>query len=432
MSVSVVLFTAFVVLLIMGVAVEVSLTFASFIYLFGFSNVPVMVVAQKFFTAADSYSLMAIPFFIIAGGILEKGGVAKRLVDMFNAILGWLPGGLAIAAFIASAFFGAISGSSAATVAAIGSIIVPVMIKEGYTERFSLATVASAGFLGIIIPPSIPMVIYSMALGISVTDVFLGGIIPGIMLACGMAIYSVIYGIKHRHEIVIHKFSFRNLWVTFKAAIWALLMPVIILGGIYGGIFTPTESAAVAILYGLIVSKFIYYELDFTVLRDIFQGAIKTTCQIMFIVCAASAFAYVLTRENVTANLARALIGAAQNKFMFWLLVTILLLIVGCIMDTVPAIMILAPLFAACLSNYGISNVAFGVIMVINLGIGLCTPPVGLNLYVAAGLRKVGLETVVNRHLWCYLGLAMLLLILFMAFPEIITFLPSTSAAQAG
>lgn len=427
MSVNVVLFSTFIFLLIMGVPVAVSLTFASFIYLFGFSNVPVMVVAQKFFTAADSYSLMAIPFFIIAGGILEKGGVAKRLVDLFNAILGWLPGGLAIAAFIASAFFGAISGSSAATVAAIGSIIVPVMIKEGYPEKFALATVASAGFLGIIIPPSIPMVIYSMALGISVTDVFLGGVIPGIMLALGMSVYSVIYGVKHRHEIVIHTFSIRNLCSAFKEAIWALLMPVIILGGIYGGVFTPTESAAVAIVYGLLVSKFIYHELNFNVLKDILQGATKVTCQIMFIVCAASAFAYVLTRENVTANMAKALIGAANNEFIFWLLVTILLLIVGCIMDTVPAIMILAPLFGACLGNYGISNVAFGVVMVVNLGIGLCTPPVGLNLYVAAGLRKVGLETVVNRHLWCYLVLALLLLILFMAFPQIITYLPNST-----
>lgn len=169
------------------------------------------------------------------------------------------------------------------------------------------------------------------------------------------------------------------------------------------------------------------HELDFAVLKDIMSGAIKTTCQIMFIVCSATAFAYVLTRENVTANMAKALIGAANSTVMFWLLVTILLLIVGCIMDTVPAIMILAPLFAACLKTYGISDVAFGVIMVINLGIGLCTPPVGLNLYVAAGLRKVGIETVVNKHLWCYLGLAVLLLVIFMAFPQIITFLPSTA-----
>ena len=429
MSVNVVLFSSFIFLLVMGVPVAVSLTFSAFIYLIGFANIPVMVVAQKFFTAADSYSLMAIPFFIIAGGILEKGGVAKRLVDMFNAILGWIPGGLAIAAFIASAFFGAISGSSAATVAAIGSIIVPIMIKEGYTERFALATVAAAGFLGIIIPPSIPMVIYGMALGISVTDVFLGGVIPGIMLALGMAVYSVIYGFKHKNEIVIHKFSIRNLWVTFKSAIWALLMPVIILGGIYGGIFTPTESAAVAIIYGLIVSKFIYHELDFATLRDIFKGSVKTSCQIMFIVCAATAFAYVLTRENVTANLAKAIISIASNKFMFWALVTVLLLIVGCIMDTVPAVMILAPLFASCLDTCGISDVAFGVVMIINLGIGLCTPPVGLNLYVAAGLRKVGIETVVNMHLWKYLALALLLLILFMAFPQIITFLPSTAVS---
>jgi C4-dicarboxylate transporter DctM subunit len=424
LNVYIVLFASFVFLLIMGVPVAVSLTFSSFIYLFGFTNIPVMVVAQKFFTAADSYSLMAIPFFMIAGGLLEKGGVAKRLVNLFNAILGWLPGGLAIAAFIASAFFGAISGSSAATVAAIGAIIVPIMVKEGYDERFALSTVAAAGFLGIIIPPSIPMVIYGMAIGISVTDVFLGGIIPGIMLALGMAVYSIIYGTKHRHEIVIHRFSLRNLWLAFQDAIWALLMPIIILGGIYGGIFTPTESAAVAIIYGLLVGKFIYHELDFDIIRDILRGSVKTSCQIMFIVCAATAFAYVLTRENVTSNLARFIISVAGNKLAFWVLVTVLLLIVGCIMDTVPAVMILAPLFAPCLATYGISNVAFGVIMIINLGIGLCTPPVGLNLYVAAGLRKVGIETVCNRHLWRYLALAMAILVLFMALPQIVTFLP--------
>lgn len=425
MSVEVILFTTFLALLMLGVPVAVSLTFASFIYLVGFAGIPVMVVGQKFFTAADSYSLMAIPFFMIAGGLLEKGGVAKRLVNLFNAVLGWIPGRLAIAAFIASAFFGAISGSSAATVAAIGAIIIPIMIEEGYEERFALATVASAGFLGIIIPPSIPMVIYGMAIGISVTDVFLGGIIPGIMLAVGMAVYSVFYGFQHKKEIVIHKFHLGTLWITFKEAVWSLLMPVIILGGIYGGIFTPTESAAVAIIYGLLVGVFIYHELDLKVIRDILKGSVKTSCQIMFIVCAATVFAYVLTRENVTANMAKAIISVAGNGFVFWLLVTILLIVVGCFMDTVPAVMILAPLFATCLKNYGISNVAFGVIMIINLGIGLCTPPVGLNLYVAAGLRKTGIETVANRHLIRYLCLAVLLMALFMACPQIITFLPT-------
>lgn len=428
MSVTAILFMVFALLLIAGVPVAVSLTFASFIYLIGFTNISVMVVAQKFFTAADSYSLMAIPFFIIAGGILEKGGVAKRLVDLFNAMLGWIPGGLAVAAFIASAFFGAISGSSAATVAAIGSIIVPIMLKEGYPLRFSLATVASAGFLGIIIPPSIPMVIYGMALGISVTDVFLGGVVPGILLALGMSVNAVIYGFRHRSELVIHKFSFKNLWLTFKESIWAILMPVIILGGIYGGVFTPTEAAAVSILYGLIVSRLIYHEITFALLRSILKGSIKTSCQIMFIVCAATAFAYVLTRENVTSDMANAIIGFADNAVVFWVLVTLLLLIVGCFMDTVPAVMILAPLFASVLGNYGISNVAFGVIMIINLGIGLCTPPVGLNLYVAAGLQKVGLETVVNSHLFRYLLLALLMMILFMVFPQIVTFLPGLAA----
>ena len=267
------------------------------------------------------------------------------------------------------------------------------------------------------------MVIYSMALGISVTDVFLGGVIPGIMLACGMALYSIIYGIKHKGEIKIHKFSLRNLWLTFKDAIWALLMPVIILGGIYGGIFTPTESAAVAILYGLIVSKFIYHELDFAVLKDIMSGAIKTTCQIMFIVCSATAFAYVLTRENVTANMAKALIGAANSTVMFWLLVTILLLIVGCIMDTVPAIMILAPLFAACLKTYGISDVAFGVIMVINLGIGLCTPPVGSALFVGCAIGKTPIERTSKNMLPLY-AVMVTVLLLVTYIPEISLWLP--------
>ncbi|WP_101910318.1 TRAP transporter large permease [Marasmitruncus massiliensis] len=427
-STAIVLFVIFICLLIVGVPVAVSLAFSSFVYLFCFTNITPMVVAQKFFTAADSYSLMAIPFFMIAGGLLEKGGVAKRLVDFGSSILGWLPGGLAITAFVASAFFGAISGSSAATVAAIGAIMVPIMIREGYPERFALATCASAGFLGIIIPPSIPMVIYGMAVGISVTDVFLGGIFPGIILALGMAIYSVVYGFKHKNEIVIHKFSLRKVWQSFKDAVWALLMPVIILGGIYGGIFTPTEAAAVATLYGAVVGTFVYRELDLKKIIDILRGSVKTSCVIMFIVCAATAFAYVLTRENVTTSIAKWIIGIAGNQLTFWILVTVLLLFVGTFMDTVPAVMILAPIFANVLNDYGISSVVFGVVMIINLGIGLCTPPVGLNLYVAAGLRKVGIEIVCNKHLLIYLILATAFLILLMACPNIITWLPSMAA----
>lgn len=418
-----ILFISFFILLILGVPIALCLAASATLSLFA-SGVNLIVVAQKMFTAMDSYSLMAIPFFMIAGGLLADGGVSKRLTDFAKSLVGWLPGGIAIVVFLSSAFFGAISGSSAATVAAIGAIMLPAMLEDGYPLKFSLATIASGGFLGIIVPPSIPMVIYGMAAGASVSEVFMGGFLPGFMLAGGMSIYSVIWAIRHKEMLKPHKFSLRNVWVTFKSAIWALIMPLIVLGGIYGGIFTPTEAACVAVFYGLLVGLFVYRELNLKSIANILRSSIITTGVLLFVIAGATAFGLVLTRENVPQTVAQIITTVATNRFVFWLMVTVMLLIVGTFMDTCPAVMILTPIFAPALVAYNIDPVVFGVVMIINLGIGLCTPPVGLNLYVAAGLKKTTIENVVGKDLLCYLFAAVVVLVLLMAVPQIIMFLP--------
>ena len=322
-----VIFGTFLLAVFFGVPIALSLVLGTVVPLTLFSNVPVTVIMQKMFASIDSYSLMAVPFYIIAGGFLDKGGVSKRLVNLADALVGWLPGGLAVVTFLASAFFGAISGSAAATVAAIGGLLYPSMIERGYDQRFSLATISIGGILGIIIPPSIPMVLFGISASVDVSKIFMGGIIPGILLVVAMSIYSVIYG--KRHNLETKKFELRALGHALKDAIWALLMPLIILGGIYAGIMTPTEAAAVAIIYGLIVGLCIYRELSAKMLVKIVTDAVASSGQIMFIVAGASAFGYVMTRENVPTKVANFITGVAGNYWVFYLLVILLLLFVG-------------------------------------------------------------------------------------------------------
>ena len=401
-----VLFIGFFALLVLGIPIALSLTMSATLVLW-LDGMNMSVVVQKIFTAMDTYSLMAIPFFMIAGGLLADGGVSKRLTDFAKSLVGWLPGGFAIVVFLSSAFFGAISGSSAATVAAIGAIMVPAMLADGYPLKFALATVASG-----------------MASGASVSDVFMGGFIPGFMLAGGMSVYSVIWAIRHKDMLVSHKFSIHNVWISFKNAIWALIMPLIVLGGIYGGVFNATEAACVAVFYGLFVGVVIYKELNFKNIFQILRNSVVTTAMLLFVIAGATVFGLILTRFNVPQTVATGITTIATNRFMFWALVTVLLLIVGTFMDTCPAVMILTPIFTPALAAYDIDPVVFGVVMIINLGIGLCTPPVGLNLYVAAGLRKTTIENVVGRDLWFYLLAAVTVLVILMAIPQIIMFLP--------
>lgn len=345
---------------------------------------------------------------------MEKGGVSKRLINLASALVGNIPGGMAVVCFLASAFFGAISGSSTATVIAIGSIMVPGMLQAGYDMKFSLATVAAAGYLGTIIPPSIPMVTYGVASGASIGDVFLAGFIPGFMLVAIMSIYGVYYGRKNKME-VYEPFSIKNVLVTAKDAIWAIFMPIIILGGIYGGIFTPTEAAAVAVVYALIVGLFIYKELDLKSIIDIMKEAVVSSSMIMFIVAAAAAFGFVMTREMIPTRIAEAILNFSDSKIVILLLINLLLLVVGTFMETNAAILLLAPMLVPIMNQLDVNLVHFGIVMIVNLSIGMVTPPLGVNLFVAARLRKEPVDTVINKHLIFYIVLSLggLLLLTF-------------------
>jgi len=419
------IFLVFFGLLVIGVPIAVALAMGALVPLALFRDMPLTVIIQKFFTALDSLVLMAIPFFMIAGGFLEKGGVSRRLVNLSKALVGWMPGGLAVVTIWASAFFGAIVGSAAATVAAVGTIMFPAMVKEGYPLKFSLATIAAAGLIGVVLPPSNPMILYGLAGSVSIGEVFMGGIIPGVLIAASMSVYAIIYGKMELKNIAVEEFAIGKILPALKDAIWAIIMPIIVLGGIYGGVFTPTEAAAVASLYGLIIGVFVYKELDVKKIFVILKGAVITSAMVMFIIAAASAFGYVMTLEMIPRRIATAIMSIATDRLSFWIVVTIMLFIIGTFLDTSPAILILTPILLPIARHFDIDPVAFGVVIVVNLGIGLVTPPSGLNLFVASSLAKVGIETVINKHVFIYLGFATLVLILIMAFPGIILLIPN-------
>ncbi|GHS96665.1 hypothetical protein AGMMS50276_15410 [Synergistales bacterium] len=417
------IFGSFILAMLLGVPIAISLFLGGVIPILS-SGIPLTVIPQKFYNAVNLYALMAIPLFVISGGLLDKGGVSKRLVNLANALVGTLPGGLAVVTFLSCAFFGAISGVASATVVAIGSIMVPAMLREGYSRAFALTTVASGGWLGIIVPPSAPMVIYGISTNTSIGDMFMGGIIPGFFLAGGMSVYAIYYG-YHNLPKAQQKFSWKNVRKCFNEALLALVMPLIVLGGIYSGAFTPTESAAVAVLYGFIVGIFVYKELKPKIIYEIFRSAVITSGVVIFIIGGASVFGYVMTRAQVPVKIANFIMSIADSRASFLALMTLLFLIVGTFMEITPAILILAPIFAPVLSHYDVNPVFFGVTVVINMGIGMLTPPVGMNLYVAAGLTNDKVDILINRHLACYILSAFAVLVLFLCFPQIILWIPN-------
>lgn len=421
---SLALFGIFFLVAFLGVPIAVSLLAAAAVPLFLFTSTSLAVVPQRVFVSLDSFSLMALPFFMIAGGLLVEGGVSKRLVSFANSIVGSLPGGLAVVAFVASAFMGAISGSSTATVIAIGAIVAPAMIEAGYDKKFAVTTVATAGYLGTIIPPSIPMVTYSVTTGTSTGDVFSGGILPGILLVCLMSVYGCYYGKKH--VPITATFSWGEVWRTFRQAIWALLMPLIILGGIYGGIFTPTEAAAVACLYGVIIGFLVYRELTWKTLIKIMNDSVVSAAMVMFIVGSAAAFGFVMTKANIPVMMSEFIISLTHSKFVLLLLINLLLLFIGTFMETNAAILIVAPIFMPICQRFGIDLVHFGVMMVVNLSIGMVTPPLGVNLFVGAKLQDgMKVSDVINRHLGFYILASLIGLLLITFLPEIVLFLPN-------
>ncbi len=398
----IVIFVIFMALCFMTVPIGISIGAACVIYCLLGGSVDMNYITTNMFTGCDSFPLMAIPFFVLSGALMEGGGLSKRLVNFFDAFVGHKTGGLAIVCVIACMFFGAISGSAPATVAAIGTIMAPSMIERGYSKGFTMALIAASGCLGTIIPPSIPMVMFGVATGTSISSLFMAGFLPGI--ACGLCliVLSVMASKKNGWTGNGLTFTWARVGREFKDAIWALLVPVIILGGIYGGIFTPTEAAVVAVVYALIIGLFVYKELDLsTVWVKLFDSA-KTTGTILIIVATGTVLGRVLTLEQIPTMVATALQSFTDSRFVILLVIDLILLVVGCLMETTSAILIIAPILTPIVAAFGVNPIHFGIIMVVNLSIGFITPPVGANLFVACGVGNIKFQELV-KNIWTFL-----------------------------
>ena len=383
------------------------------------------VLPTVFYAAIAKYTLLAIPFFILAGVIMDYAGISSRLIDFANACVGHRKGGLAVVTVVVACFFAAISGSGPATVAAIGGVLIPAMADKGYNKNFATALVASSGGIGMIIPPSIPFIIYAMLAGeVSVGTMFIAGIVPGLLF--GLAFSLSALACLRRDENVIRqpKQSWGERWRTFRAAIWALLMPIIILGGIYGGIFTPTEAAGVAVVYGLFVGLFVYREIKLRQLWNIFVEASVSSAVIMFIMGCAGAFTWILTTSGVAKQLTGDLLAITHDRTLMLLLITVIFLIAGCFVDSASGFYLLMPILLPIIKEMNYPLVAFGVIATANFALGQVTPPVGSNLFVACNIAKISMRDLVSR-VWPFLIAGIICLLLITYFPWLITFLPA-------
>jgi C4-dicarboxylate transporter, DctM subunit len=385
------------------------------------SGAPLVMMAQSVYESLDSFGLMAIPFFVLAGTLMQSGGIARRLVDLANALVGWIKGGLGACAVLTSMFFATMSGSSSATTAAIGSVLIPAMEKKGYPRSLAGAIAASSGELGVIIPPSIPMIVYALAANVSVADLFLAGVLPGLLI--GLSLIGTIYvlarlrGFDAVGHITLGQWS-ANLVHAFKRASLAILMPVLILGGIYGGIFTATEASVVAVIYGLVIGLYVYKELRWRDLVGLLGRSAITSSIILLIVGFASIFAYVLTVNQVPHRVGEFVTGISKNPLVFLLAVNVLLFLTGMFMETLAAIIILAPILAPAAIAYGIDPLHFGTVMVVNLAIGMVTPPVGVNLFVVCQVANIRLEQLV-RPLLVFLGVLIVDVLLISYIPAL-------------
>jgi tripartite ATP-independent transporter DctM subunit len=387
-------------------------------------GIPLIAIPQVVFESLDSFALMALPLYVLAGRLMQVGGIAQRLVGFAIAVVGILPGGLAAAVVLTSMLFATISGSSAATAAAIGGVLIPEMERQRYPRPYAAAVVASSGELGVIIPPSVPMVIYAVLTGVSITDLFLAGMLPGLLIGASLMLTASLMALSRGYgERLRPSFGdyLANLAVAFRRAFLSLLMPVIILGGIYGGIFTPTEAAVVAVVYAMILGLFVYREIRLRDLPGIFADSALTSSVVMIIVGFAAMFGFALHLLNAPQTIAAALSGVSSDPLVFLLLVNLFLLLVGMFMETFAAIIILAPILAPVALSFGIDPVHFGLIVIVNLAVGMVTPPVGVNLFVACGIARITMEQLMRPLL---VFLAVLLLNL-----AIITYVPALSLA---
>ncbi len=396
--ISAVLFISFFIFLILGVPIAVCLGLSSVCAIL-YSGTSLTIVATNMYSGISKFLLLAIPFFVLSGNIMAKAGISKRLIRFVDTCVGHRRGGIAIVCVIVACFFGAISGSGPATVAALGAVLIPAMVERGgFSPSFSTALMATASSIAIVIPPSIAFVVYASITGVSIADMFTAGIVPGILMGLALVVVVMLEARKHNIQPVQKKAGAKERWMAFKDAFWGFLMPVIILGGIYGGIFTPTEAAAVSVVYGLFVGMVIYREVKLKDLAEILIDSAKTTGGIMLIVASASLFSFVCTKFGI-AEAASALLGSiAHNQFTFLLIVNVIFLIAGCFIDANSAMYIFIPIMLPVCKALGYDVVAFGVMATVNLAIGQVTPPVGVNLFVAIGVKmRKGMQVTLQQ-----------------------------------
>lgn len=417
--VAAVLFIALVVTLVLNTPVGIAIGVSSLCAILADGRISSLYIVQQLVTSADSFPLMAIPLFILAGELMGAGGVSKRLLNVCNVFLGRFTGGLATVTIVLCMFFAAVSGSGPATVAAIGSMVIPTMLDKGYSKSFTLALIATAGSIGVIIPPSIPMVIYGVSTSTSISSLFMAGFLPGILIGFSLIVVSYLYCKKQGWKGDERKYTAKEKLAAIWDAKWALLNPIIILGGIYAGIFTPTEAAAVAAVYAFICGAFIYREFNIKEMFATIGNACNTTGTTMVIIGCATAFTKILTIEKIPGVITNGIINFTDNKILILLLINVLLLIVGCFMDTTPAMMVLAPILLPIAAQFGVDPIHFGIVMVVNLAIGFITPPLGINLFVASRVGRSDLETVCSGIIKFILVMVVDLLL--------ITFIPAIS-----
>ena len=417
---SLIILTLLVLLMLTGMPISISLGLTVLSFLFFMTEVPIESVALKLFTGIEKFEIMAIPFFILAGNFLTHGGVARRMIAFATSMVGHWHGGLGLGGVLACALFAAVSGSSPATVVAIGSILMPAMVKAGFPRSFGAGVITTSGALGILIPPSIVMVMYSVSTNTSVGALFMAGVVPGILLAFLLGL-TTWYRAKKNNYPCQPKASWFERWVAFRKAIWGLMLIVVVMGGIYSGIFTPTEAAAMSAVYAFFVAVFVYKDMGLKDVPRVLLASANMSAMLLYIITNAVLFSFLLTHENIPQQLADNMIGTGVGMIGFLLISNVLLLVAGNFMEPSSIVLILAPILFPIAMKLGIDPVHFGIIMVVNMEVGMCHPPVGLNLYVASGITKMGI-TELTVAVWPWL-------LTMLGFLVAVTYWPTMSLA---
>ncbi len=417
-----IIFGLLISLMLTGMPISIALGLTVLTFLFTMTQVPIEAVALKLFTGIEKFEIMAIPFFILAGNFLTHGGVARRMISFATAMVGHFYGGLGLAGVLACALFAAVSGSSPATVVAIGAILLPAMLKQGFPARFGAGVITTSGALGILIPPSIVMVMYSVSTNTSVGQLFMAGVVPGIILATMLG-FTTWYRAKKFNYPRLPKASWKERWRTFRESIWGLFLIILVIGGIYSGMFTPTEAAAMSAVYAFIVAVFVYKDMKIKEVPKVLLSSANMSAMLLYIITNAMLFSFLMTHENIPQQMAAWMLDTGLGVLTFLLVVNILLLLAGNVMEPSSIVLIMAPLLFPVAMKLGIDPVHFGIIMVVNMEVGMCHPPVGLNLYVASGITRMGI-TELTIAVWPWLLTMLVFLVMVTYIPLISLALP--------